>query len=277
MVSSALLLGKAINPFPKSYSFKTILAAIVSLIFKLKGVPMRTSQKGFSAVEIILVIVVVGLIATLGWAYFSKTQDSKNIGTDPSKKEANQTSQQDKCADGSDSAENGTFCSEEVGISVQMPDAFKGKIKPIENYTVYTQNTINEEAKIFRVSDVAYEASIKGANDQYSLTIAKEPLRNFRVKSYNPAFFNRDTKQITYQDGTEVESVTLDGIKFYTYGGGDAGFMNTVYAAVINDQLVVVSLASVQQLGDPATRHYVLDVETLFAQFKERIKSLKVV
>jgi prepilin-type N-terminal cleavage/methylation domain-containing protein len=238
---------------------------------------MKANQKGFSAIEIILVIVVVGLIATLGWVYFSKIQNTKDAGTDSSKQEANQTSQQNKCAGGSDSAENDTFCSEQIGVSVQVPDAFKGKILPIENYTVYTQNTINEEPKIFRVSDTAYEATIKGPNDQYSLTIAKEPLRNFRVKSYRPAFFNRDTKQITYENGTEVESVTLDGTKFYTYGGGDAGFMNTVYAAVIDSHLVVVSLTSAQQLGDPTTRHYILDVETLFTQFKERIKSLKVV
>ena len=237
---------------------------------------MKTYQKGFSVVEIILVgLIVVGLLGTLGWVYLSKMQEKDN-NANSSKQETNQTNQ-DPCRDDSDDAGNGTFCSTDIGISVQVPDAFKGKIAPIENYTVYTQSSINEEPKIFRVSDVAFEGTLKGTNDQYSLTISKEPLRDFRVKSYNPAFFNKSTKQITYQDGTEVESVTLDGTKFYTYGGGDAGSMNTVYAAVIDNALVVVSLDAKQELGDPATRNYILDADTLFNQFKDRIKSLKVV
>ena len=238
---------------------------------------MRTDQKGFSAVEIVLVIVVVGLIALLGWLYFSKMQASKSGDTNSSKQETKQTDQQDKCTNGSDSAENGTFCSEDVGISMQVPDAFKGKILPIENYTVYTQDTISEEPKIFRVSDTAYEATIKGPNDQYSLTIAKEPLRNFRVNSYVPALFNKDSKQIHYQDGKEVESVELDGAKFYNYGEGDAGTLTSIYTAVINDKVIVLSLYTKQELGDSATRNYVLDNSVLFNQFKERIKSLKVV
>jgi len=247
----------------------------------MSGDNMATKQKGFSAVEVIIVLVIIGIIAALGWLYFSNMQTSEEKDAQSSNQDTKQPDTLGKCKDGSIAAENGTFCSTDVGLSVQVPEAFKGKLAKIDNYTVYTQNTIAEEPKAFGKSDTAYEATIKGTDDEYNLIIAKEPLRNFRVKSYVPALFNKNTKQIHYDsqfsDGREADSVVLDGVKFYNYGGGDAGFTNTIYAAVINDKIIVVSLTSNQKIGDPATTHYVQDVDTLFTQFKERIKSLKVV
>jgi prepilin-type N-terminal cleavage/methylation domain-containing protein len=244
---------------------------------------MKTSDKGFSIVEIIMAVVIVGLLSAVGWLYISnqshEQSSPKGSPTNTSAKKVD--TKKDKCSGGDITAKSGTFCAEDVGLHLSVPDVFKGKIKKINNYTVMTQNTIQEQGKVFGKSETAYEATLTGKNDTYSLTIAVEPLRNFRPKSYTPSLFNRDTGQMYYIDSSkEAESTILDGVKFYNYGIGDAGSVSSIYMAVINDRIVVVSLVSQQQLGDPATRNYILDeaaYQTMFNQYKAGISSLKVV
>lgn len=39
---------------------------------------MRKNEKGFGAVEILLVIVIIGLLGVVGWQFFSRQKDTKN-------------------------------------------------------------------------------------------------------------------------------------------------------------------------------------------------------
>lgn len=59
---------------------------------------MKTNQKGFSAVEIILVVAVVGLIGAVGWLVYDRQQGNTNAKTEtsePAKAAASNTSQKE--------------------------------------------------------------------------------------------------------------------------------------------------------------------------------------
>lgn len=232
---------------------------------------MQTSSKGFSIIEIIIAIVVISLLGAISWLYFSKTQPA--VQTADTKQTQSPSPKEDPCKDGSSTAKNGTFCAKDVGISVRIPDIFKDKFQKIDNYDVMTQNSFTDNGVVFGKSEIAYQATVKHPHEDLSLIISKEPLRNFRVKSLAPALFNKDTKEVRYQDSNkEADSVVLDGHTFYTYSVGDAGSLSQTYITVIDDKLLVLSLVSQQQLG-PYT--YVVDSTELVKQFKELVKTLK--
>lgn len=235
---------------------------------------MNKKHHGFTIIEALIVVVIIGLIGLVGWIYFSKTQQPKSTPPPP------QATKVEKCKDATTSAINGTFCSSEVGISMQVPDLFKAKLEQTSNYEIFTQNTLNETPSAFGMSDIVYQAAIKGEHDEYKLTIAKEPLRNFRLKTLAPALFSKDSQKAHYIESNnqrEVESINLDGTKFYTYAVGDAGMTTSSYMAIINNKIIIISLSSAQQPGNPETRNYLQDPATLMNEFKSKIKTLKVV
>ncbi|MBP9667500.1 hypothetical protein KBD87_01670 [Candidatus Saccharibacteria bacterium] len=45
---------------------------------KEKGANMKKNNKGFGAIEILLVIVVIGLVVAVGWLFFDRQKDTKN-------------------------------------------------------------------------------------------------------------------------------------------------------------------------------------------------------
>lgn len=250
---------------------------------------MKTTKtkKRFSPVKILIVFVAIGLLSTAGWLYYVNNQPPKKEThtSAPKKVPAKKVIERVTCEGADASATNGTFCAADVGLRLAVPDIFKGKIQKIDNYAVTTQDKTTDQAAAFGTSEVAYEATLTGKDDSYSLTISKEPLRNFRPKSYAPSLFNKDTKQMYYYglDGTkdkEVESTTLGGIKFYNYGAGDAGFVSNIYSGVLDDKIIVVSLVTKQPLGDPATHTYLLDpadYNTMLNQYTAGIAALKIV
>jgi hypothetical protein len=248
---------------------------------------MKTTKKGFSFVKILIVFVTISLLATVGWLYLvsQQPQPKPQTHTDTSKKAPIKKEIERATCEGADaSATNGIFCAEDVGLRLAVPDVFKGKIQKINNYTVTTQNKATDQAVTFGTSEVTYEATIKGKDDSYTLTIAKEPLRNFRPQTYAPSLFNKDTKQMYYfslegERDKEVESTTLGGVKFYNHGTGDVGFVSNIYTGVVDDKILVVSLVT-KQPGDPATHNYLLDpadYNTMLNQYNSAIKALKVV
>jgi hypothetical protein len=248
---------------------------------------MKKVQKGFPLKTIIIVFVSIGILSIVGWLYFinNQPQEKKETHTSTPKKAPIKKEIERATCEGADaSATNGIFCAEDVGLRLAVPDVFKGKIQKINNYTVTTQNKATDQAVTFGTSEVAYEATLKGKDDSYTLTIAKEPLRNFRPQTYAPSLFNKDTKQMYYfslegERDKEVESTTLGGVKFYNHGTGDVGFVSNIYTGVVDDKILVVSLVT-KQPGDPATHNYLLDpadYNTMLNQYNSAIKALKVV
>lgn len=248
---------------------------------------MKTTRKSSPLKKIIIVFLIIGVLSTVGWLYFvdNQPQEKKETHTSAPKKAPIKEEIQRATCDGADAnATNGTFCAPDVGVRLAVPDIFKGKIQKIDNYAVTTQNKTTDQATTFGTSEITYEATLKGQDDTYTLTIAKEPLRNFRPQSYAPTLFNKDTKQMYYftLDGIkdkEVESTTLGGIKFYNHGTGAVGFVSNIHTGVVDDKIIVVSLVT-KQPGDPETHHYLLDpadYNTMLNQYNAGIKALKIV
>lgn len=240
---------------------------------------MQKRQYGFTTVEIILVVLVVALAGGLGWMFYDKVQtQSEKSDKDQSKQVDNDSKKDDVCKDGDTSASDGVFCAQDVGVKIEVPDAFVGKFKKIDNYEVQTQRSIKDTPTTFGTSVVTYEASFEDTNGPRSMIISKEPLRDFKVESSMPSMFNKDSLKVTDWDGKEAETVTLDGKKFYTYGVGDAGAIGITYLAVIDGNLTVISYTSFDKPGPARGEDKIADnLGTLIPQFKARIESLELI
>jgi hypothetical protein len=239
----------------------------------------NNTKSGFSIIGIVAIAAFLVICSAI--VYLFVTQPAQNSSTQSKdsteSKKSTSASPNPVCTEGDKNATNGTFCSEDIGISVQIPEFFKGKIIKTSNYDIYSQDSISEQPKKFGTSELTYQAYTQSAHENYSLIIAIEPLRNFRVRSYVPALFNMETKQLTYDpqlQGPSIETVTLADIKFFEYGVGDAGVLSRTYLGIKNNKLLVISLVTNQR---PDVSNYIIDSSKLINEFETHMQSLKVV
>ncbi len=87
----------------------------------------HSNESGFSALEVILIIVVVGVIAGAGWFVWHKSQSSKTASSDTSQQT---TAEQTSTADATDES---TLTISEWGIKVTVPDSLKGATYAIKD------------------------------------------------------------------------------------------------------------------------------------------------
>lgn len=248
-----------------------------------------------SAHVIIIVILVVAIIGTLGflaWKNFVVPQDVQPIA------EVSQTKYSD-CE--SDAVEkNGTFCSEEIGIKLKVPNVFKGKFEKTVNYEIFKGTVDYTTRTSAGNSNVVYSAVITGS-DEFTFSIAKEPLRSGYVdighmlqntyydtetgllslttsptRNYNSATDSYATSG-EYAVSHTVPSFVVDGVKFYHGSDGDAGTRHETYFAVINDSFVRIMLKNGRHMGLAENGPSIIDADQVFDELDDAVKSIEII
>ncbi len=227
----------------------------------------RTS--GFSAIEIILVLLVVALAGALAWLYFSKsgedqakTETTKSSGTTEKKVVA------PECK-GDKTGSDGYFCVSTIPVNVPVPDEFSGKLLPM---TVENENRLS-----------GYSAEIGTEKSTlYTLSISTETVRDGDIGVFHQlGTTSFDSKKYTLTTTTSKEavpSVKIDGIKFFRGSIGDAGVLTTTYVGIVDGKLVKISLASQSYMGPPEqAESSSIDLQTLYTQFDKDVKRLTVI
>ena len=119
---------------------------------------MKINQKGFSVVEILVVVVVVGLLGAVGWLVY----DRQKSNTD-SKNTAAQTSEQTKSV--ADDTEQQTFFEiKELGVKFELSDNLAGLYYTMGNDNKTAYFSLNE----FKGTDCAADKTAQVALTRYT-------------------------------------------------------------------------------------------------------------
>src|SRR5687767_13384271 len=126
----------------------------------------KISQTG-SAHAAIIVVLVIALIGALGFVFWNSFL--KKETTVPQAENKPQT--KDVCSSGENvNAENGTFCSKELGIKFTVPSIFVNKLVKADNYEVFEGPLDPNAKKSVGLSENVYRATISG-NDNFTFTV----------------------------------------------------------------------------------------------------------
>ena len=206
----------------------------------------------------------------------------------------------DFCSNGENvKAENGTFCSNEIGIKFTVPSIFVNKLVKADNYEVFEGLLDPTTKKSIGPSENVYRATISG-NDNFTFTVAQEPLRTGYVDvghELQGAYYDQATGDLTlvdtptshydsttntstttggYSKGEVVPSFSVDGVRFYKGSIGDAGQTKNAYFGIINNKIVKISLVHVGYMGDPANDPSTINAGKVFDELDKSIKALKI-
>lgn len=256
------------------------------------------SQTG-SAHMVIIVGVVILLLGALGYVYWNNFLNTKQTAAP---KVASPIAAKEFCSAGENvAAENGVFCSDEMGIKFAVPSILTNKVTKSRDYPVHKGPLDYNARQDAGMSELTYAASVTG-NDNFVFTVAKEPLRTGYLDVYQGLqniYFDEKTAEFslvnmptrTYDSATDsyaqssgftmgeaLPSFDVDGHKFYKGAGGDAGMTHNVYLAVVNSKIIVIQLVHSERLGGPDTNGPTrIDPNKVFDELDRSIRALQVI
>jgi hypothetical protein len=240
---------------------------------------------------IILVIAILGLLGYVLWSNFFRTSSTETLTTSQTEPFCS--------AEETETADNGTFCSADMGIKFDVPRIFKGIVAEADNYEVFS-STVDPDSKVSAGnSEMVFEATISGT-DNFTLTIAKEPLRTGYVGLPHlvyEAYFDQASgvlSSITFPEynydsttgattttgdyavGDPASSFMVGDIKVFKGLFGDAGTSIITYFAVVNDKIIKIGITHGGYIGDPADDPSTIDGTEVLDEFEAGIKTLVV-
>ena len=248
----------------------------------------------------VLIVVIVGIailvLGGLGYVLWNNFNAKDPVTSSPSVSEPKTF-----CEDNEDvTAENGVFCSEDIGIKFKVPTIFTNKVEKTANYEVFQSGVNISEKQSAGMSDNVYSVVISG-NDNFTFTIAQEPLRTGNIDfpyKMAPTYFNSSNRKLSdinfptssydsktdtitvqgeYAVGEDVPSFKVGDVPVYKGGYGDAGQLANYYLMIVRDKIVKIVLKHAAYMGpsenDPAT----IDEAIVFDELDESIKSLIVI
>lgn len=252
------------------------------------------SQTG-SAHAVIIVVLIIALIGGLGFVFWNSFLKKET----PVSQTGDTLQVEDFCSSGENvKAENGTFCSKEIGVKFTVPSIFVNKLVKTDNYEVFEGPLDPNAKKSVGTSENVYRATISG-NDNFTFSIAQEPLRTGYVDvghKLQGTYYDQATGDLTlvgtptshynsttntsttgsYSKGEVVPSFSADGVRFYKGSTGDAGRIKNAYFGIINNKIVKISLEHVGYVGNPANDPSTIDADKVFDELDKSIKALKI-
>jgi len=251
-------------------------------------------QHGFGVIEIVIIVAAIALLSVVGLVAYNSFQTDKNAG------EAAKTSPKPEAKKPcSETASNGIFCSEDVGIKFTVPTVFKGKLVKADNYEIFHGPIDQHPGAKAGMSELVFSASISGT-DNFTFSIAKEPLQSGYVGVYyalQNAYLDKESRVLSqvitptnqydsktgittetgeYTLGKPVPSLAIDGVRFYKMLNGDAGMRSSTYLAIIKDKVVKIELKHGAYMGDEANDPSTIDADVVFDEFDSMLKNLQV-
>lgn len=86
---------------------------------------MKTNQKGFSVVEVLLIVLVVGLLGAVGWLVYDRQQNQNEKATQPAATQAPTTSSTEQATEAKEDSYAGWKSYENGAISFKYPAEWK--------------------------------------------------------------------------------------------------------------------------------------------------------
>ena len=257
---------------------------------------MKSQQSGFAHAFLIIGLI-IALIGSLGFVFWQNIVRPDVTNNEASPKDNSQTSSKEFCFEtGGRIEKNGLFCSEDLGVSFNIPKVFEGKLVESDNYDIQKGPMDVIPGASAGQSSLVYSGELSSGREMLSLTIAKEPLRSGYASighSLQTTYFDAqennlhlvdgptriyDSKTDTYESsgtfsvGESVPSFIANGIKIYRGTIGDAGVTEDGYLMVINNSLVIVKIRHVSNMGGVDT----IDQKQPFADLYDSLKQIKV-
>ncbi len=189
-----------------------------------------------------------------------KSSDGDN--TNSAKVIENEPITGDFCGEGQDeTASNGVFCSDELGLKFEVPPAFAGKLEPAK----VTSDSLNEDMELIEVDSlVGYNADLNArtvegkensrGNAFSVLNVAEFPKDAVGIDGWANGYYDVETEKVVNLFGSadtdEFQHVIIDGIKVYHdgfdgSGGGDTPIYGEAYLFEKNDKLYRVHFRAV--------------------------------
>lgn len=232
---------------------------------------MKTNQNQSGSAHIVLIVILVlAIVGGFGYVAYAKFFAPK--AAEPVAQTTTET-EAAPCENEGDAVEtNNVFCSEEIGIKLQIPTSLKGSFVKADNYEIFKGSVDYNDRASDGNADLVYVLDEPGEYG-FKVTIAKEKLRSgyVDVTSYlSPTFYSEDTgllsniispenvynsvTQTTTQSGEYAVGETVPSFKvgettFYHGTAGDAGVTMADYFAVINGSIVKIKIFSSAYMG----------------------------
>lgn len=124
---------------------------------------MKTNQKGFSVVEILIVIVAVGLLGAVGWLVYDR-QKSKSDTNDITTQTTEQTNEQTKPVVKEEIKQLNYFEIKELGVKFVLSDKLSGLYYSMGNNNKTAYFSLNE----FKSTDCAADKTAQVALTRYA-------------------------------------------------------------------------------------------------------------
>lgn len=160
---------------------------------------MKANQKGFSVVELLIVIVVIGLLASLGWLVYDRQNKSSHL---PAKTQTNDQTQK--------VGEATTYTFKELGIAMKILDGWSVETTTTKqdavNFYEWTVKKASADGKIF-LKSTGFSGGFSGCSSDLgslSVTTIKEV-----TTTQNPKLMFMSWSNANPYDG---EVVTQTGI-----------------------------------------------------------------
>jgi len=257
---------------------------------------MRKNESQIGSVHVVLVAaLVVVLLGALGFAFWNNFLNKETlVSQTESKPKAN-----DFCLSGENAAaENGVFCSKEIGVKFAVPSIFAKKLTKVDNYEVFEGPLDPNAKKSAGTSENVYRATISG-NDNFTFTVAQEPVRTGYVDvphKLQNTYYDQATGDLTlikaptrhydsatdayitsgsYSKGEVVPSFTVGDVRFFKGSNGDAGQVENIYFGIVNGKIVKISLKNMGYIGDPASDPTTIDASKVLDELDKAIKALR--
>lgn len=247
-----------------------------------------------AAIIVILVIVLVGALGFVFWKNFLK----KDISV--SQTESKTTNNSPCSMKENVAAEDGTFCSKEMGVKFTVPSIFANKLTKVDNYEVF-QGPLEPSNKVsVGFSENVFKGIING-KDNFTFTIAQEPLRSGYIGVNNAlrnTYYDQNTGELTmvttptssydsatntfitsgtYSKGEIIPSFDVGDVHFFKGSDGDAGQLENTYVGVVNNKIIKISLKNVAYIGPAADDPTTIDASKVFDELDKSIRILKVI
>jgi prepilin-type N-terminal cleavage/methylation domain-containing protein len=254
---------------------------------------MKINQKGFSVVEILTVVVIVGLIGTVGWLVYDRRKDKTD-----NQQTNTQTSEQKQETLKEELKNSNPYNFKELGISMDILNGWEVKSNPTlsegANFYSWTVQKTGADGKI-ELSSTGFRGGFEGCEGNGSLTAAtvKEvaPTQNANLMfmswsySYDNETNNRtgivpmsETVFRATNNGSATAVANKDvkaGSYFFCISEPEAGFslkLNNEAATGFSrmDRITALSSSSsgTKYLPLPANAHSYADIKTMLTTIK---------
>jgi hypothetical protein len=215
---------------------------------------MKTNQKGFSAVEGLLIFVVVGLIGFVGWYVWHSKNSTKNssttsstTSTQPTTKDTTPKKEEFKLPEGYIS-----YKSSSPGFSMAYPKDWGDLAAPTDSNLGYTAATKYIDNKTIGDSwlqgyfgySLSDKSTFKISTKKYGATVAPTKSGSgytWKVVEVNPA----DTTDKVGDTYTVKTLTSTSGVTLYDFSWQDEGATHSTFVFEANNKFVTVSLPAI--------------------------------